>query len=99
MANQTLTSGKANEVINLLVRKIERLASGGNNRFIEAQPPLGPRRIRRPDRALDATKYNLASGTALPGSHFVETPVERDGNIQGGADCLFGHQTMISIAT
>jgi len=59
-ANQTLASGKVNELIELFVSEVDRLASRRNDGRIQAQPPLGPLKFSILDHALDALQNELA---------------------------------------
>jgi len=86
-ANQTLTSGKLNEVVDLFIRQIERFPpSGRHNRRIETQPSFGARWLRFFHSTFDAREDQLAGGTSFARGCLAQTEVQIGRKIDAGAD-------------
>src|SRR5579883_558130 len=87
-ASQTLTSGKLDEVIYLLVRQVEGLSERGHNGRIEGQPALRTRSLGFCDHLLNPVQNELPRGAALAGGGFTQLAVQRPRDIHAGPNRL-----------
>src|SRR5271166_309669 len=90
-ASQTFISGKLNEFISLFVGDRNAPSRRPDQRRIEAQPPLRPRRFAFFHGVLDGCKNELASGTALAGGSLVQPAMEVAGNVDRSPDGCWLH--------
>jgi hypothetical protein len=89
-------SGKLNELISLLVGNGDAPPRRPDERRIEAEPPLGPRRFGLFHSALNACEDELAGGTAFASGSFVQAAMEIARKVDGSADgCRLHAKIMI----
>jgi len=85
-ANQTLTSGKLNEVVDLFIRQIDLSSRCRYKRRIEAESPLGTDRFGLLDGALDAGEDQLPGGTSFASGSLAQAAMQIARQVDAGAN-------------
>lgn len=91
-ANQTFTSGKLNELINVFVGEIERLPAGCWDKWrIQTEPAFPMLRFRFLHNALDTPQDELPRGRAFPCGGFVQAAMKIGWDVERSADGPLSH--------
>jgi hypothetical protein len=76
MANQTLTSGKRNEVVDLFIRQVDLPSGGRDDCMVQVEPVPRPPEFSMLNRAFDASQDQLTGRATRPSGSFVQPAME-----------------------
>ncbi len=98
-AIQTLTSGKLNPGINLIVSQPDWLARQGHKRRIQIEPLFGPMWPGRGHGTLDTLQNQLSGRAAAPRRQLVQSPVQVTRQVNTCTNGIRLHGEIVSLPT
>jgi hypothetical protein len=98
-ANQTFTSGKLKEIIDLLISQIEWFAARWNKRRVQAEAAQRTPGLALLYGAFNTAQDELTRRAALASRSLMDPPMQRRGDIKRGTDGQFGNTLILVCMT